>query len=64
VALADDSGLAVDALGGRPGVHSARYGGEGLDDRGRLLRLLDEIRDVPDDDAHGALRLQPLRVRP
>jgi XTP/dITP diphosphohydrolase len=29
-------------------VHSARYGGEGLDDRGRLLRLLDEIRDVPD----------------
>lgn len=49
VALADDSGLAVDALGGRPGVHSARYGGEGLDDRGRLLRLLDEIRHVPDE---------------
>ena len=50
IALADDSGLAVDALGGRPGVHSARYGGEGLDDRGRLLRLLDEIRDVPDSE--------------
>lgn len=49
VALADDSGLAVDALQGRPGVHSARYGGEGLDDRGRLLRLIDEIRDVPAD---------------
>jgi XTP/dITP diphosphohydrolase len=48
VALADDSGLCVDALGGRPGVHSARYGGPGLDDRGRLLRLLDELRDVPD----------------
>ncbi len=46
-ALADDSGLCVDALGGRPGVHSARYGGPGLDDRGRLLRLLDELRDVP-----------------
>jgi XTP/dITP diphosphohydrolase len=48
VALADDSGLCVDALGGRPGVHSARYGGEGLDDRGRLLRLLAEIAQVPD----------------
>ncbi len=47
VALADDSGLCVDALGGRPGVLSARYGGAGLDDRGRLLRLLDELRDVP-----------------
>jgi XTP/dITP diphosphohydrolase len=47
VALADDSGLCVDALGGRPGVHSARYGGPGLDDRGRLRRLLDELRDVP-----------------
>ena len=47
IALADDSGLCVDALGGRPGVHSARYGGPGLDDRGRLLRLLEELRDVP-----------------
>lgn len=47
MALADDSGLCVDALAGRPGVHSARYGGPGLDDRGRLLRLLDELRDVP-----------------
>lgn len=46
-ALADDSGLCVDALGGRPGVQSARYGGPGLDDRGRLLRLLDELRHVP-----------------
>lgn len=47
VALADDSGLCVDALGGRPGVHSARYGGPDLDDRGRLLRLLQDLRDVP-----------------
>lgn len=46
-ALGDDSGLCVDALGGRPGVHSARYGGPGLDDRGRLLALLNELRGVP-----------------
>ncbi|MBM3973602.1 MAG: non-canonical purine NTP pyrophosphatase [Planctomycetes bacterium] len=48
VALADDSGLCVDALGGRPGVLSARYGGPGLDDRGRLLRLLGELSEAPD----------------
>ncbi|MBL9077477.1 MAG: non-canonical purine NTP pyrophosphatase [Planctomycetes bacterium] len=46
-ALADDSGLCVDALDGRPGVHSARYGGPGLDDRGRLLTLLRELDGVP-----------------
>ena len=45
--IADDSGLCVDALGGAPGVYSARYGGPGLDDRGRLERLLDEMKDVP-----------------
>ena len=47
IALADDSGLCVDALDGRPGVLSARYGGPGLDDRGRLLRLLEELHGVP-----------------
>ena len=46
IALADDSGLCVDALDGRPGVHSARYGGPGLDDRGRMMKLLEELRDV------------------
>ena len=48
VALGDDSGLCVDALGGRPGVHSARYGGPGLTDTQRLSLLLAELRTVPD----------------
>ena len=44
--LADDSGLEVDALGGAPGVRSARFGGPGLDDAGRNARLLEMLRDV------------------
>lgn len=47
-ALADDSGLAVDALGGAPGVYSARYAGKGATDLQRIDKLLKEIRDVPD----------------
>lgn len=42
-AIADDSGLEVDALGGAPGPLSARYGGPGLDDAGRVAHLLAEI---------------------
>ena len=47
VCVADDSGLEVDALGGAPGPFSARYGGIGLDDRGRLEALLEELRTYP-----------------
>jgi XTP/dITP diphosphohydrolase len=47
-ALADDSGLEVDALDGRPGVLSARYGGAGLDDAGRRAALLAEMTAIPD----------------
>jgi XTP/dITP diphosphohydrolase len=46
-ALADDSGLVVDALDGRPGVRSARYAGENATDAENVARLLDELRDVP-----------------
>ncbi len=45
--LADDSGLEVEALGGRPGVTSARYGGPLATDRERCARLLGELQDVP-----------------
>ncbi len=47
LALGDDSGLEVDALGGAPGLYSARFGGPGLDDRGRLELLLERLRAVP-----------------
>ena len=48
-ALADDSGLAVDALGGRPGVYSARYAGPNCTDADNNTKLLSELEGVPDD---------------
>ncbi|NLV32815.1 MAG: RdgB/HAM1 family non-canonical purine NTP pyrophosphatase [Acidobacteria bacterium] len=45
--LADDSGLMVDALGGRPGIHSARYAGPGATDADRIRRILRELAAVP-----------------
>jgi XTP/dITP diphosphohydrolase len=46
-ALADDSGLEVDALGGAPGVHSARYAGEGASEQDNNARLLAQLLSVP-----------------
>lgn len=48
-ALADDSGLVVDALNGAPGVYSARYAGSGASDRANLDQLLAELRNVPEE---------------
>ena len=48
--IADDSGLEVDALGGEPGIYSARYGGAGLDDEGRVRLLLKNMENVADSD--------------
>lgn len=49
VALADDSGLQVDTLSGAPGVYSARYSGEGATDEKNNQKLLDALKDVPED---------------
>ena len=46
-AIADDSGLSVDALGGEPGVYSARYSGDQATDHSNIIKLLDAMTDVP-----------------
>jgi XTP/dITP diphosphohydrolase len=48
-ALGDDSGLCVDALAGAPGLHSARYAGAHGDATANIAKLLDALRDVPDE---------------
>ncbi len=49
-AIADDSGLAVDALGGAPGIYSARFAGVDATDQQNLEKLLLELQDVPDGE--------------
>ena len=54
--IADDSGLEVDALGGEPGVRSARYAGKGASDKERIDFLLNKIVDVPWEKRHAQFR--------
>jgi XTP/dITP diphosphohydrolase len=48
-AIADDSGLCVDALNGDPGIFSARWAGKHGDDRANLEKVLDQLKDVPEE---------------
>lgn len=63
-ALADDSGIAVDALDGRPGVHSARYAGRTASDADNVDLLLEELADVPDDQRLGGFHCAAALVYP
>ena len=52
-AIADDSGIEVDALRGAPGIYSARYAGVGASDEANLLKLLEDLKHVPEPERTG-----------
>lgn len=62
--LADDSGLEVDALGGEPGIHSARYSGPAATDESNNLKLLSNLRDVPEEKRGARFRCVLALCRP
>jgi len=63
-AIADDSGLEVDALGGAPGVYSARYAGEGATDADNNRKLVEALRDVPENERACRYRCVAVFVTP
>lgn len=63
-ALADDSGLDVDALGGAPGIYSARYAGYGATDQENIRKLLEDLRDIRPDKRNGAFQCVLVLYRP
>lgn len=63
-AVADDSGIEVDALAGGPGPQSARYGGEGLDDAGRCRLMLKKMKGIPEPRRTGRYVAVAAIVRP
>ena len=54
IVLADDSGLSVDYLDGAPGIYSARFGGEGLNDEEKYLRVLELLKGQPEEKRKAA----------
>ena len=56
ITIADDSGIEVDALGGAPGIYSARYGGEGLTDLDRNNLLLKNVEKIPEQELTARFR--------
>ncbi len=64
ICLADDSGLEVDFLGGRPGVHSARFAGERASDEQNNAKLLDALRDTADSQRTARFRCAIVVVNP
>lgn len=62
-ALADDSGLAVDALNGQPGIYSARFAGMGSNDAQNNAKLLEELKDTPDAERSAYFRCCIVMVR-
>jgi len=63
-AMADDSGIVVDALGGRPGVWSARYAGEAATDEQNVDKLLEELADVSDEQRAAGFHCAAVLVFP
>ena len=64
VTVADDSGIEIDALDGRPGVYSARYAGEQCNDHDNNEKMLEEMKDVPDGKRTGRYRCVMAAVAP
>ena len=64
IVIADDSGLFVDFLGGRPGVHSARYAGPGAAPAVQIAALLEELRGAPAENRKAAFRCTMVSIFP
>lgn len=62
--LADDSGLCVDALGGAPGVYSARYAGDGHDDAANRQKLIEALSEVPFEERNAHFACAMVLLRP